>query len=141
MKKLLFGAAALLLMDSCSGNGTAEKAKDDSASVADSIAKVEAAKAAAEQARLDSLRQDSIEKAEAAAKYDDLVDKFVSSVNKIERAADRHDFSNMHALVNKYTSLQNQVNKIKDNLTEEQLSKVKKAERKYRKLGQGRIAA
>ena len=58
MKKLLFGATALLLMASCSGNGTNEKAKEDSARIADSIAQVENAKAAAEQARLDSIRQD-----------------------------------------------------------------------------------
>ena len=61
MKKLLFGAAALFLVASCAGNGTSEKAKEDSAHVADSIAQVEAAKAAAEQARLDSIRRDSIE--------------------------------------------------------------------------------
>lgn len=60
MKKLLFGTAALLLMASCSANGTNEKAKEDSTRIADSIAQVEEAQAAAEQARLDSIRQDSI---------------------------------------------------------------------------------
>lgn len=60
MKKILFGVATMLLFASCSGNGSSEKAKEDSARIADSIAKVEAAKEASEQARLDSLRQDSI---------------------------------------------------------------------------------
>lgn len=60
MKKIFFGAVMMLLMASCSGNGTTKKASDDSARIADSIAQVEAAKAAAEQARLDSIRQDSI---------------------------------------------------------------------------------
>ena len=44
MKKLLFGVAALLLTASCLGNGTTEKASDDSANIEDSIARVEAAK-------------------------------------------------------------------------------------------------
>lgn len=43
MKKLLLGAVALLLMASCSGNGTSEKAKEDSTRITDSIAPVEAA--------------------------------------------------------------------------------------------------
>lgn len=54
------GTAALLLMASCSGYNNSEKTHEDSARIADSIAQVEAAKAAAERARLDSLRQDSI---------------------------------------------------------------------------------
>ena len=77
MKNLLFGTAALFFMASCSGNGGSEKTKEDSAHIeatrdsllADSIAQAEgarqaedAAKAAAEQARLDSIRQDSIAK-------------------------------------------------------------------------------
>ena len=42
MKKLLLGAAALFLMTGCSGNGTSEKTREDSARIADSIAQVEA---------------------------------------------------------------------------------------------------
>ena len=62
MKKIFIGAVALcmMVMVSCSGNHGVEKGRDDSARIADSIAQVEAAKAAAEQARLDSIRQDSI---------------------------------------------------------------------------------
>lgn len=67
MKKILFGATALILMVSCSGNGTSyEKARQDSIRIADSIAQVEAAKAIAEQARQDSIRQDSIKRIEKA---------------------------------------------------------------------------
>lgn len=94
MKKLLFGAAALLLMASCSGNGTAEKAKDDSASVADSIAKVEAAKGAAKQARLDSLRQDSIQKEADFAEIQSLVKNFYhTSVIKCNNNTSRRHLS------------------------------------------------
>ena len=64
MKKLLLEASALILMASCAGNGASEKANEDSARIADSIAQVEATQAAAEQARLDSIRQDSIAKEE-----------------------------------------------------------------------------
>lgn len=60
MKKLLFFAMSLILMAGCSGNGASEKANEDSIRIADSIAKVEAAQAAAEQARLDSIAMDSI---------------------------------------------------------------------------------
>lgn len=60
MKKILFGAVAVLLVVSCSGNGNSERSREDSASMADSIAQVEDAKAAAEQARLDSIHQDSL---------------------------------------------------------------------------------
>ena len=60
MKKLLFGAVALLLMANCSGNGAKEKVNEDSLRAADSIAQVETAKVAAEQARQDSIRQDSV---------------------------------------------------------------------------------
>lgn len=86
MKKLLFGAAAVLLMASCSGNGSAEKTEktgEDSARISDSIAQVEAAQAASEKAHQDSLRADSIQKAEADAFYNKLPDpkKIVWDVN------------------------------------------------------------
>ncbi|MCH5236621.1 MAG: hypothetical protein J1E95_02340 [Muribaculaceae bacterium] len=67
MKKLLLGAVALFLMASCAGNGSSEKAREDSARIADSIAQIEKTKAEAEQARQDSIRQDSIKKAELEA--------------------------------------------------------------------------
>lgn len=44
MKKLLFGAAMMLLVASCSGNGTHETTIEDSTGIDDSIAQVEVAK-------------------------------------------------------------------------------------------------
>ena len=84
MKKLLFGAAALLLMASCSGNRTTEKASDDSARIADSIAQVETAKA--EQTRLDSIRTDSLKHEEEELFYNSLpnIKKLAVSDNKKE---------------------------------------------------------
>lgn len=70
IKNLLFGAATIMLMASCAGNGVSEKTKEDSIRIADSIAQVEAtrqaeeAAMAAEQARLDSIRRDSLAKEE-----------------------------------------------------------------------------
>ena len=69
MKNLLFGVAAIMLMVSCSSNGAYEKAREDSAHIADSIAQIEAAQAAAEQARQDSIRQDSINSIEIDKQY------------------------------------------------------------------------
>lgn len=139
MKKLLLGAAALFLMASCSGSGSTKNTNEESTRIADSIAQVEA-----EQARLDSIRQDSIAKAEelakATAKYDNLVTQYVSSVNNIERAAKNRNFSNMHSLVNKYNSLLEEIDKIKNNLSPQQLSEVEKAEKKYKRLVNGVIA-
>lgn len=73
MKRLIINItfiAALALMVGACGGKEAEKAAEDSARRADSMAQVKAAEeaaiAAAEQARLDSLRQDSIEKREKA---------------------------------------------------------------------------
>lgn len=67
MKKFTFTLIGIcaLFFASCDG-GRAERERQDSIRRADSIAQVEAAMAAAEQARLDSLRQDSIEKVEKA---------------------------------------------------------------------------
>lgn len=119
MRKLLFGVAALLLMTSCSGNGTTEKTNEDSTHIADSIAKVEAAEAAAEQARQDSIRQDSIAKEEESAQYDDLLNQYIKSVNN-------PNYKN----ANKSWELGNKLEKIKDKLTPEQRAKYKKAKSK-----------
>ena len=101
MKKVVSGAAALLLLASCSGNGASEKAKEDSIRIADSIAQVEAAQAAAEQARLesmrqDSIRQDSIERAE----FPEVVRKLWKGVpdhgiNSLTKSSLSKDFYNL----------------------------------------------
>lgn len=131
MKKLLFGAAALLLIVSCSGNGASEKANDDSARISDSIAQVEAAKAAAEQARLDSLRQDSIaqaeESAKVAAQYDKLISQYVDAVNQYGKLRRGNDWEAMNKASQKYMKLEKQISKIKGNLNSEQLAKFKQA--------------
>ena len=141
MRKILFGAFALFLMTSCTGNGTSEKINEDTARVTDSIAQIEATNAATEQAKQDSTPQNSSTKVEAAAEYDDLVNNYVNSVKSIDKAAKKGDFSKMHSLINNYNSALNKINKVRSKLSPEQLSKVKKAEKKYKKLANGTIAA
>lgn len=119
MKRILFGISALFLMASCSGNGASEKVREDSARIADSIAQVEAAKAAVEQARLDSIRQDSIAKAEVAAQYDALLNQYIKAANNPSAAN-----------ANKSWRLGNELEKVKDKLTPEQRAKFEKAKKK-----------
>ena len=137
MKKLFFGAAALLLMASCSGNGASKKANDDSARIADSIAQVETAKVTSEQACLDSLRQDSIAKAEESAKvaaqYDELISQYVDAVNKYGKLRMGDDWEAINKVYQKYMKLEKQISKIKGNLNSEQLSKFKQANATARK--------
>lgn len=83
MKKLLFGAVALFLMISCTGKGSSEKAKEDSARIADSIANVEAAKVA-EQARLDSVRRDSMNNIQEFARVVKALENLPTDHNRLE---------------------------------------------------------
>ena len=133
MKKLLLGAIALFLMASCSGNGTSEEAKEDSVRIADSIAQVEAAQAAAEQARLDSI-------AKVSAQYDELISQYVDAVNTVEKAAKKGQWNKMQSLCDKAQRLRNKIDKIKKDLTPEQSAKFKKAFSKWSRLLNGVIA-
>ena len=70
-RNILFIAGLFVLLSSiasCAGRN-AEKEREDSIRIADSIAAAEAAQAAAEQARLDSIRQDSINNATAGLTF------------------------------------------------------------------------
>ena len=115
MRKLLFGAVALLLMASCAGNGGSEKAGTDSSQTTDSPVQTEVAA----QAEADQARQDSITKAEKAAQYDELLNQYIKSVNN-------PNYKN----ANKSWELGNKLEKIKDKLTPEQRAKYKKAKSK-----------
>lgn len=142
MKKLLFGVAALFMLAACNGNGTSENDKNDSA--LDSTAQVAAAQASSEQARMDSLRQDSIAKAEevakASSKYDNMVNQFAACVNKMEKSAKKYSYANMQSYMNQYSSLEKKLNKVKNELSPEQLEKVQKTKKKFRRLMNGTIA-
>ena len=148
MRKLLFGAVALLLMASCAGNGGSEKAGTDSNQTTDSPVQTEvAAQAEAEQARQDSIRQDSIAKAEkaektakAASQYDDLVNQYVASVNKLDKETRSGIFKNVDSKAKKIFNLEAKIKKVKNNLSPEQLKKYKKAHNKMVALGNGIIA-
>lgn len=152
MKKLLFGIAALMLMASCNGNKAGSENTDkDSSSFSDSIAQLEVtnqaeetALAAAEQARIDSLRQDSIAKVEKtvkkASQYDELINQYVSAVNTVEKAAHKGQWNKMQSLCDKAQRLRNKIDKVKKDLTPEQSAKFKKAVSKWGRLLDGVIA-
>ena len=72
MKKVLLLALPILVMASC-GNREAEKAAEDSARMVDSIAKIEEARQKAEQARIDSIRQDSILNSQIEEQYKNAI--------------------------------------------------------------------
>ena len=141
MKKLLFGAAALLLMASCSGNGTTEKANYDSTRIADSVAQVDTAKAKAEVEKVsqDSIKQESITKEEKAEKnkksisqYGDLLNKYSTAVNAFEKEAKRsYGSEKTGKLKKKCEKIESEIKKIKSNLSKEQLSKFNVAKKKY----------
>ena len=140
MKKLLFGAAAIMLMISCSGNGTTEKTNEDSANIADSVAQIDTAKVKAEveKAYQDSIQQDSIAKAEAqtkaAAQYDDLIKEYASAIVTFKNRAIRTygDYQS-YKLFLKCKDLEKKLNKQKDKMTSEQLSKFKSEKSKLKK--------
>lgn len=162
MKKLLFGAAALFLMMSCSGNVKSEKTLEDSPQ-ADSQEQVDESTVSATGNEQDSSKMDTelknettdkeeksdntskADKEEKAKKetsqYDDLVSQYVASVNNLEKAAYAGKWDKITSLGNKHDNLRNKINKVKNNLSPEQKAKVKKAEKKYDRLLNGVIAA
>lgn len=93
MKKILFGATALLLLGACSGNGTTEKAREDFTRVADSKGPVESTEAAVEQVCLDSLRADSIQKKEEKSFYNSL-----PNIRKLVETEFRKETKYLHSL-------------------------------------------
>lgn len=132
MKKLLFGVAVIMLMASCSGNGTNEKAQEDSASIADSIAPVEVASVAEEQTG-----QDSVVKAEEAAntsaEYDELLDQYEKSVKSYQKFVKnfRGDYDKQPSYTKKCIELYKKINKVKNELSPEQNKKFKSLKSKY----------
>ena len=141
MKKLLFGTAVVLLMASCSGNNASDKANDDSARIVDSIAQIEETKAAAEQAREDSIRQDSIAKAEelakATAQYDPMLDKYESLINKCWSMSKKGMTINDQELADVWMAAGDEgtkLGKVKNKLNPEQQTRLKKLDKDYEKF-------
>ena len=149
MKKLLLIALPLIMLGGCAGGNKAEKEKEDSIRQADSLAAVEAtvnaAQEAAEQACLDSLKQDSISKAEAqqasdnaaTAKYDADLDKLQSLVDKCFSMSKKGMSINDQALADVWMetgSLVAKLSKVKSKMSEEQKARFKKLESSFTKF-------
>lgn len=89
MKRILLGIVALFLLMSCTGKNGSKKINEESNRKADSIAALEKKRAELEQARLDSihqesLRQDSIEAEKE--KKEDIYNQMIQIINKEKMA-------------------------------------------------------
>lgn len=143
MKKLLFGVTALLLLGACSGSNSSknENQESDSIETTGTDSKTENAILNQEQARLDSLRQDSIAKAEkkveAAAKYDSMLDKYESLIKKCWSMSKKGLTINDQELADvwmKAGDVGSKLDKANKNLTPEQKNRLKKLNKDYRKF-------
>ena len=144
MKKLLFGVTALLLLGACSGSNSSknENQESDSIETTGTDSKTENAILNQEQARLDSLRQDSIAKAEkkvdaAAAKYDSMLDKYESLIKKCWSMSKKGLTINDQELADvwmKAGDVGSKLDKANKNLTPEQKNRLKKLNKYYRKF-------
>ena len=144
MKKLLFGVTALLLLGACSGSNSSknENQESDSIETIGTDSKTENAAPSQEQARLDSLRQDSIAKAEkkvdaAAAKYDSMLDKYESLIKKCWSMSKKGLSINDQELADvwmKAGDVGSKLDKANKNLTPEQKNRLKKLNKDYRKF-------
>lgn len=132
MKKIFYFTALLVMAVGCNGKGDGQK---NEAQIADSIAQAEAR----EQARIDSIRQDSIAKAEelanAAAQYDNLLKQYEDAVVAYQKFVKNFNgnYSKQPAYTTKCIDLYKQLNKVKDQLTDEQKKKFKSLSSKYDK--------
>ena len=136
MKKMLIGAAALLLMASCSGNGTTEKTLEDSARIADSIAQVETqTKSEKTDTVTDGLNstQSAEEQTNDYAQYDDLLNQYETVVKQYQKFVKNFNgnYSKQPTYTTKCNKLSGKLNKIKDILSPEQKKKLKSLRAKY----------
>ena len=153
MKKLLLGFAAIYLLVSCSGKNENTQQITDTVQQEDTLTQEAPDLDSTRQAATDALKTDSDSSANQIsketsndqskdfAKYDKLVAQFVASVDNLEKAAKKGKWNSLTSLGKKNDSLRSQINKVKKNLSPEQLAKVKKAEKKYSRLLNGVIAA
>ena len=125
MKKLLFGAAALLLLAGCSGNGnneTTDEATQDSTAVTVADDSVKATPDAPEAVT-----------AKDASQYDDLLKQYENAVTAYQKFIKnfKGNYSKQPSYTKKCNNLYSKLNKAKNSLTEEQKKKLKSLKSKY----------
>lgn len=136
MKKILFGVSALLLMASCSGNGSSEKSAEDTASKPDSIATVDT-QAKSEKTDTLTVAQNSNQSAEEqtndSAQYDDLLNQYETAVKQYQKFVKNFNgnYSKQPTYTTKCNKLYGKLNKVKDKLSAEQKKKLKSLKAKY----------
>lgn len=79
-------------------------------------------------------------KATKTAQYDNLVSQYVTIINNLEKAGRNAQWDKVSALGEKHIKLRAKINTVRKALSPAQLSKVKKAEKKYDSLLNGVIA-
>lgn len=140
MKKILFGATALLLLGACSGLDSSKIGNQDTDSLIGT--KTENVNADTEQDQLDSLHQGTIAKEEkkaekSDAKYDSMLDKYDSLIKKCWSMSKKGLSINDQVLADIWMEageVGSKLDKQKKNLTVEQQKRLKKLNKDYRKF-------
>ena len=142
MKKLLFGAAALLLMSACSGsNGTKTDNQDmDSVNTIDSVAPAADSTTVKERPQLDAPQQDTVAQAEKkvdpeVAKYDSMLDNYESLIKKCWSMSKKGLSINDQELADVWMEagdVASKLDKANKKLTPEQQSRLKKLDKDYK---------
>ena len=144
MKKLLFGAAALLLMGACSGSNSTKTDNQDMDSVnsIDTVSSAVDATPVEEQTKLDTLQSDTIADAEKkidpdVAKYDSMLDKYESLIKKCWSMSKKGLTINDQKLADVWMAagdVGSKLDKANKKLTPEQQSLLKKLNKDYKKF-------
>lgn len=142
MKKFLFGPLVLLIMAACTGKQT-EKNNEDTLNTTDSLAVIEEDLKIDEEARIDSIRKDSIATTEKeineGAEYNELLDQFAGMASELESIGKRieetheinYDYEKVSSIITNGGTLLQTLIKVKNKLTQEQLKKFNEAMKKW----------
>lgn len=150
MKKILFGATALLLMAACSGNGSKKSEKGSVYQDTDSLPQVEASSDSGGQSTSESpqeVKAATVDENDApkiekevnreTAQYDGMVDEYLEIATKVESQAKKVkggqdiNYEAVDPLLSRGFNLEVKLKKLKKKLSPEQLEKYKKAQKKW----------
>ena len=146
MKKILFGAMALLLLGACSGSNSSKIDNQDRDSIEsiDTAPQSEVVPSGEQKAQLDTLTQASIAKEEkkedaTVAKYNGMLDKYESLIKKCWSMSKKGMTINDQELADVWMEagdMGSKLDKANSNLTPEQQSRLTQLNKDYRKFCQ-----
>ena len=144
MKKILFGAMALLLLGACSGSNSSKIDNQDRDSIEsiDTAPQSEVVPSGEQKAQLDTLTQASIAKEEkkedaTVAKYNGMLDKYESLIKKCWSMSKKGLSINDQELADvwmKAGDVGSKLDKANKSLTPEQQNRLKKLNKDYSKF-------